>query len=127
MGLLDGLFGKKDDKPADFSGVGAGAESTLGRQEDMTPAQPVSMTTASYTVQSGDSLSKIAKHHLGDAQRWHEIYEMNRAAIGDNPDMIHPGLELTLPGGSTGTTTTQPASNSGGASFSGVGGGSHSV
>ncbi|MGZ8377610.1 MAG: LysM peptidoglycan-binding domain-containing protein [Gemmatirosa sp.] len=50
----------------------------------------------SYTVKAGDSLSKIAKEVYGDAAQWKKIHEANRASI-PNPDMIHPGQELTLP------------------------------
>ena len=49
-----------------------------------------------YEVQSGDSLSKIAKHVYGDASRWKEIWEANKAAI-PNPDLIHPGQQLSMP------------------------------
>ena len=51
----------------------------------------------SYTVKSGDSLSKIAKQHLGDANAWRQIYDANRGVIGDDPDKIYPGQELKLP------------------------------
>lgn len=50
-----------------------------------------------YVVKSGDSLSKIAKELLGDAKRWPEIYEANKALIGDNPNLIHPGQKLIIP------------------------------
>lgn len=50
-----------------------------------------------YTVKAGDSLSKIAKEVYGDAAQWKKIHEANRAAI-PNPDVIHPGQELTIPG-----------------------------
>jgi len=50
-----------------------------------------------YVVKSGDSLSKIAKEVLGDAKRWPEIYEANKALIGDNPNLIHPGQKLVIP------------------------------
>jgi nucleoid-associated protein YgaU len=50
----------------------------------------------SYTVQSGDSLSKIAKHFYGDASQWKKIYEANRDTIS-NPDLIHAGAQLTIP------------------------------
>ncbi|MEO6050171.1 MAG: LysM peptidoglycan-binding domain-containing protein [Pyrinomonadaceae bacterium] len=46
-----------------------------------------------YTVGSGDSLSKIgAKYGVA----WKAIYDANRDII-DNPDMIHPGQELKIP------------------------------
>ena len=51
----------------------------------------------SYTVKAGDSLSKIAKEVYGDASDWKKIHEANKAAI-PNPDLIHPGQELTIPG-----------------------------
>jgi len=34
---------------------------------------------------------------MGDAKRWPELYAANKDAVGDNPDMIHPGLELKIP------------------------------
>lgn len=49
-----------------------------------------------YTVKSGDSLSKIAKEVYGDASEWRKIHEANKAAI-PNPDLIHPGQELQIP------------------------------
>lgn len=51
-----------------------------------------------YVVQSGDSLSVIAGRALGDAYRWPEIFELNRGLIGNNPNLIHPGMKLVLPG-----------------------------
>ena len=51
----------------------------------------------SYTIKSGDNLSDIAQEQLGDANRWKEIYELNKDVIGDNPDLIHPGKKLKLP------------------------------
>jgi nucleoid-associated protein YgaU len=49
-----------------------------------------------YEVQPGDSLSKIAKQVYGDASRWKEIWEANKASI-PNPDLIHPGQQLSMP------------------------------
>ena len=54
-------------------------------------------STRTYTVKSGDSLSAIAESEMGDARRWPELYEANKDAVGKNPDMIHPGLELRIP------------------------------
>ena len=50
-----------------------------------------------YTVKEGDTLSDIAQSVMGDANRWRELYAANRNAVGDNPDMIHPGLKLDIP------------------------------
>src|SRR5919202_7069782 len=47
-----------------------------------------------YTVKSGDTLSKIGQHH---GVAWREIYEANRDVIGDNPDKIFPGQKLRIP------------------------------
>ena len=49
-----------------------------------------------HVVQSGDTLSKIAKHYYGDAAQWHRIYDVNREQIS-NPDLIHPGQKLYIP------------------------------
>lgn len=46
-----------------------------------------------YTVQSGDSLSKIGSKH---GVSWQKIYEANRDKIND-PDKIFPGQEITIP------------------------------
>jgi nucleoid-associated protein YgaU len=46
-----------------------------------------------YTVQSGDSLSKIGSKLGVD---WKQIFEANRDKISD-PDKIYPGQELTIP------------------------------
>ncbi|WP_266203913.1 LysM peptidoglycan-binding domain-containing protein [Pontibacter kalidii] len=50
-----------------------------------------------YTVQSGDSLSKIAQKHYGNANDWKKIYNANKDKIGDNPDLIRPGQRLAIP------------------------------
>jgi nucleoid-associated protein YgaU len=59
--------------------------------------EKVPTKTKTYTVDSGDNLSAIAKQELGDANRWREIYELNKELIGKNPDLIQPGMELKLP------------------------------
>lgn len=69
---------------ADFSDVSAGASSTTH------------VTGKTYTVKKGDSLSKIAKQFYGDAGKWKSIHIANSDKI-PNPDLIHPGLELTIP------------------------------
>ena len=49
-----------------------------------------------YTVKAGDTLSAIAKQHLGDANKYMKIYEANRDQLSD-PDKIKPGQVLKIP------------------------------
>jgi nucleoid-associated protein YgaU len=49
-----------------------------------------------YTVKSGDTLSKIAKEHLGDANAYMKIFDINKDQLSD-PDKIKPGQVLKLP------------------------------
>lgn len=74
-----------DSPKADFSDVTAGESSTAPSAGGRT-----------YVVKSGDSLSRIAKSIYGDGNAWHRIYDANRDTIKD-PDLIHPGQELTIP------------------------------
>jgi nucleoid-associated protein YgaU len=99
VGIFD-AFGKKDEKPkADFSNVQSGSSTTSAAP----PATDFGSTTGttgsdqSYTVVAGDSLSKIAKRFYGDANKWPRIHEANREQIS-NPDLIHPGQKLRIPG-----------------------------
>jgi LysM repeat protein len=48
------------------------------------------------TVKKGDTLSKIAKEHLGNANLYHQIFEANRPMLKD-PDEIFPGQVLRIP------------------------------
>jgi nucleoid-associated protein YgaU len=58
-----------------------------------TPSTP---TAATYIVQSGDTLSKIARQIYGDANKWNLIFEANRDKLTD-PALIRVGMELRLP------------------------------
>ena len=49
-----------------------------------------------YTVKAGDTLSKIAKEHLGNANAYMQIFEINKDQLSD-PDKIRPGQVLKLP------------------------------
>ena len=77
---------KKNFAP-DFSNVQSGSSST---------APAPSSAPRTVTVKAGDSLSKIAKRELGDADKWRVIFDANRDKIS-NPDLIHPGQVLNIP------------------------------
>jgi nucleoid-associated protein YgaU len=49
-----------------------------------------------HEVQSGDTLSSIAKKHYGDANAYQRIFEANRPMLSD-PDEIYPGQVLVIP------------------------------
>jgi nucleoid-associated protein YgaU len=49
-----------------------------------------------YTVKAGDTLSKIAKEFLGDANAYMDIFNANKDQLSD-PDKIKPGQVLKIP------------------------------
>jgi nucleoid-associated protein YgaU len=59
-------------------------------------AAPAASAGKTYTVKSGDTLSKIAKDHLGNAGAYMKIFELNKDQLSD-PDKIKPGQVLRLP------------------------------
>jgi nucleoid-associated protein YgaU len=66
-----------------------------GTPAQPTPAQPA-QTPTTYTVKSGDTLSKIAKEYLGDANAYMDIFNANRDQLTD-PNSIKPGQVLKIP------------------------------
>jgi nucleoid-associated protein YgaU len=49
-----------------------------------------------YTVQPGDSLSKISKEFYGNANEYMKIFEANKDKLAD-PDKIRAGMDLLIP------------------------------
>ncbi|MEM7283485.1 MAG: peptidoglycan-binding protein LysM [Pseudomonadota bacterium] len=49
-----------------------------------------------YIIESGDTLSKIAKRYYGDAMQYPRIFEANREVIQD-PDRIFVGQKIMIP------------------------------
>lgn len=52
---------------------------------------------STWTVVSGDSLSKIAREVYGDATKWEDIYNANVDVIGSNANLIFPGQVFKIP------------------------------
>ncbi len=68
---------------------------TGGPSTSAPAAAPVS-AAKTYTVKAGDTLSAIAKEHLGSAGAYMKIFELNKDQLSD-PDKIKPGQVLKLP------------------------------
>ena len=85
---VQGGFSSTEQERPDFSKVQSGFSST----EEVVDAAPAQ----TYTVASGDNLSKIAKHFYGKASAWPKIFEANRDQL-DDPDRIKPGQVLRIP------------------------------
>ena len=61
------------------------------------PSLPAPKAAArTYTVQSGDTLSKISKQFYGDANQYMKIFEANKDVLND-PNMIQVGQVLKVP------------------------------
>lgn len=77
--------------------INADIRVTGGPSANTTPAAPApSGAPKTYTVKAGDTLSKIAKEHLGHAGAFMQIFELNKDQLTD-PDKIKPGQVLRLP------------------------------
>ena len=61
-----------------------------------TAAAPAGTAGQTYTVQPGDTLSEIAKRHLGNANAYMDIFNANKHILKD-PDKIYPGQVLKIP------------------------------
>lgn len=59
-------------------------------------ATATATSAKTYTVKAGDTLSKIAKEHLGNAGAYMKIFDLNKDQLSD-PDKIKPGQVLKMP------------------------------
>lgn len=107
VGNVEGID-KVDDrlrigKPPAVVASAQGAEglpntSAIGASTSMSHKAPneAAWTSKTYTVESGDTLSKIAKSQYGDASKYTQIFEANKPMLKD-PDKIYPGQVLRIP------------------------------
>ncbi len=105
---VDGLDVRFDDGVAQVSGKVADQATrekvilALGNVADVAQVQDDievaddSAESDMYVVQSGDTLSGIAKATLGDASKYPAIFEANKPMLSD-PDKIYPGQVLRIP------------------------------
>jgi nucleoid-associated protein YgaU len=81
----------RNDIVADIKVTGGGAAAGAGAG-----AAGAAAAGRTYTVKAGDTLSAIAKEHLGSANAYMKIFEANRDQLTD-PDKIKPGQVLKIP------------------------------
>ena len=78
----------RNDIVADIKATGAPQPSAVGTSG--------ATAESTYTVKAGDTLSKIAKEKLGDANAYMEIFNVNKDVLTD-PNKIKPGQVLKIP------------------------------
>lgn len=101
------LMGRKAGRAATSAPQSAADKLKAGLEAQRQKAEEMAARTAeakaaaaakprTYVVQAGDSLSAIAKKVYGDAGRWKDIFEANKATVKD-PNQIRVGQELVIP------------------------------
>ncbi len=76
--------------------VAAGNTPGIAQVDDQQEVAEPAPESKYYKVQSGDSLSKIAKEFYGDMSKYPVIFEANQPMLKD-PDKIYPGQVLRIP------------------------------
>jgi nucleoid-associated protein YgaU len=89
------LAGNHDGVDRVDDGMTVSAQTTA-QQTAATQQARAEQQAAFYTIQKGDSLSKVAKEKYGDANAWRDLFEANREVIED-PDKIYPGQTIRIP------------------------------
>lgn len=87
-------FGNKEDEEQAASPEPQIASSSAAAVDTGMASATASVKT--YTVASGDTLSKIAKQFYNDGNQWPRIFDANRDILS-NPDRISPGQHLRIP------------------------------
>ncbi|MDP6479726.1 MAG: LysM peptidoglycan-binding domain-containing protein [Phycisphaerales bacterium] len=70
---------------------------TVATVRRASPPTPVPTTGRTHRIGEGDTLTSIASDYYGDSQRWSEIFEANRTALGGNPDRLRVNVVLVIP------------------------------
>jgi uncharacterized protein YidB (DUF937 family)/LysM repeat protein len=87
-------FGNKEDEELAATPQPQATHTSTAAVNTGTASATASIRT--YTVASGDTLSKIAKHFYNDGNQWPRIFDANRDVLS-NPDRILPGQHLRIP------------------------------
>jgi len=68
----------------------------VSQVDDQMTVQMQTAEAALYTVESGDTLSKIAREQYGSAGKYMAIFDANKPMLKD-PNKIYPGQVLRIP------------------------------
>jgi nucleoid-associated protein YgaU len=103
--------GTSNSGSSDESSSGASSESSDDSDGGSVSSNAAESTvsTVSYTVAAGDTLSKIAQRFYGSAAYWKKIYNDNSAII-KNPNKIYVGQVITIYLTNTGSGSSSTAS-----------------
>jgi len=86
----------KTQEEAEKMIIAAGNNAGVAEVESHIEVEEKAPAATFYEVVSGDSLSKIAKAHYGDAMKYPVIFDANKPMLSD-PDKIYPGQMLRIP------------------------------
>ena len=87
--------GASDMAPASAAAPAA-APATAGAPANAQTVPASNVPVEYYLIKSGDTLSRIAKQHYGDANQYPRIFDANREVI-EHPDKIFPGQKIRIP------------------------------
>ncbi|MFG3426411.1 LysM peptidoglycan-binding domain-containing M23 family metallopeptidase [Streptomyces californicus] len=89
------LIGATAANAADQAAPAAKPAVSVAAAHTAPAAAPAKAAPKTYSVVSGDYLSKIAAEHKIKGG-WEKLYQDNRSTVGGDPSLIHPGMKLTL-------------------------------
>lgn len=102
------LINAEQDTPKSGNLPPRGAEKNVMSVDPAVPAVRRSQVSAEpvlYTIVNGDTLRRIARRQLGNAERFMEIYDLNRDVL-KNPERLPIGRRIKIP-------SARPAGSSG--------------
>ncbi len=94
LAILDGSV--PDQSTCEKVTLAAGNQHGIARIDCRLEVENPEPESVFYTVKPGDTLSKIAKAHYGNAGKYQLIFEANQPMLSD-PNKIYPGQELRIP------------------------------
>jgi len=88
---MENRLAEWENRPAQETGSAEVAPIVIENREPSEPETP-----DQYTVQSGDTLSRISQKVYGTSGRWMDIFQANRDQL-PSPNALKPGQELVIP------------------------------